>query len=279
MSLDGYKEKLEKEIESISLDIDKIIKNYDNGKIIKEGIDTVIIGKPNVGKSSLLNLLLDEERAIVTDIAGTTRDIIRESINLNGITLNIIDTAGIRNEKNIDKVEEIGIEKAKKEIEKADLILCVIDINKIDKEDETLIELCKEKNKKRIILLNKKDLAENAEKNIENQKFLMGEEKILFSAKTKEGLNALKAKIEEMYTFGELDFNNEIFISNERQLEAIKKARKSLENVQEAIKRSISEDFLTIDLNDAYTYLSQVLGIEINDDVVNEIFSKFCMGK
>ena len=286
MSLDGYKEKLKEKIENIKRKIERIIKNYDNGRLIKEGINTIIIGKPNVGKSSLLNLLLDEERAIVTDIAGTTRDIIKESINLNGLTLNIIDTAGIRAIEKLDKVEEIGIEKAKKEMLKADLVLLVIDVSSsIDKNDEILFKQCKENNKKTIILLNKTDLVKDKDNlNKIYDKFIKEEginEKqiICFSTKTKEGLEKLKESIEKMYEMGEIDFNKEIVISNERQLALIKKAKEALENVLIGIAQNVSEDFLTIDLNDAYINLSQVLGIEINDDVVNEIFSKFCMGK
>ena len=313
MSLDGYKEKLKNDIENIIIELDIIIKNYDNGRIIKEGVNTVILGKPNVGKSSLLNTLLNEDRAIVTDIAGTTRDTIKESINLNGITLNIIDTAGIRAENNIDSVEKIGIEKAKKEAELADLIILVLDNSReLDKDDETLINLCSTLNKKTITLLNKSDivahtvrgndahtvrgnnahtvcgetiganLCEPASVGADIIRPRMGELReplIAFSTKTKEGLTKLTNTIEKMFINNELDFNNEIFISNERQLSLIKKANNSLSNVISSIDNNMPEDLLTIDLSDAYTYLSQVLGIEIDDDLVDEIFSKFCMGK
>ena len=275
MSLEGFKTKLEKQVNEIIKELDEIIKNYDNGKIIKEGINTVIIGKPNVGKSSILNILLGEERAIVTDIAGTTRDVIKESINLNGVTLNIIDTAGIRQEKNIDVVEKIGIEKSKKEAEKADLILIVVDATEKDNEEEKkLISMCEELKKKYIIIVNKIDLKER-KYNISNKEVPI----IDFSAKTKKGIDRLKETIESMYVNKKIDFNNEIFISNERQLETIKNAKKSLLNVIEAINNDLSEDFLTIDINDAYFYSSKVLGKEISDDIINEIFSKFCMGK
>lgn len=271
MSVDGFKPKLKSQCENIISELDAIIKNYDNGKLIKEGINTVIIGKPNVGKSSLLNTLLNENRAIVTDIAGTTRDTIKESINLNGITLNIIDTAGIRNEDNIDTVEKIGIDRAKSEAENADLIILVLDSSRpLDKNDEELIALCKTLNKKTITLLNKSDLCSSAH---------LSNPHINFSTKTKEGLQELTATIEKMFINKNLDFNNEIFISNERQLQSIKNARISLQNVLSSIEKDVSEDFLTIDLTDAYTHLSQVLGIEVTDDLVNEIFSKFCMGK
>lgn len=281
MSLDGYKEKLKNKVDNIINEIDKIIENYDNGRLIKEGVNTVIIGRPNVGKSSLLNLLLDEERAIVTDVAGTTRDIIKESINLRGITLNIIDTAGIREEKGIDKVEEIGIEKAKSEIKKADLIILMLDATTpLSKDDEALIKLCQRQNKKCIVLINKIDLGKNVIdkeklKNLFNYDIIV----IDFSTKTKKGLEKLEESIEKLFVFGDIDFNNEIFLSNERQFSSIKKAKKSLQNVLSAIESKVSEDFYTIDLNDAYISLSQVLGIEVTDDVIDEIFSKFCMGK
>lgn len=275
MSLDGFKPKLKNDCENIISELDTIIKNYDNGRIIKEGINTVIIGKPNVGKSSLLNTLLNEDRAIVTDIAGTTRDTIKENINLNGITLNIIDTAGIRNENNIDTVEKIGIEKAKNEAKNADLIILVLDASKpLDKNDEDLISFCKTINKKFITLLNKTDLCTG-------EATRMGEltPLVLFSTKTKFGLPELTTTIESLFITNQLDFNNEIFISNERQFQSIKNAKTSLSNVLASIENNMPEDLLTIDLSDSYTHLSQVLGIEVTDDVVNEIFSKFCMGK
>ena len=299
MSVDGFKPKLKSQCENIISELDAIIKNYDNGKLIKEGINTVILGKPNVGKSSLLNTLLNEDRAIVTDIAGTTRDTIKESVNLNGITLNIIDTAGIRNEDNIDTVEKIGIDRAKSEAENADLIILVLDSSRpLDKNDEELITLCKTLNKKTIILNNKSDLNYGAREtraydthavganacgaHVGEDTIRLGELRdphIIFSTKTKEGLQELTATIEKMFINKNLDFNNEIFISNERQLQSIKNARISLQNILSSIEKDVSEDFLTIDLTDAYTHLSQVLGIEVTDDLVNEIFSKFCMGK
>ena len=277
LSIDGFKPKLKLQVENILKELETIIKNYDNGRLIKEGVNTVILGKPNVGKSSLLNLLLDEDRAIVTDIAGTTRDVIKESINLDGITLNIYDTAGIRNDANVDAVEKIGIDRAKVEAEKADLIILVLDASrKLDENDEELIRFCKTYKKKMIILYNKVDIV-NADKKVDD--ILSDERLIYFSTLTKQGFDELKKCIVEMFISSELDFNNEIFISNERQLSSIMKAKESLKNVLSSIENQMPEDLLTIDLTDAYTYLSQVLGIEINDDVVNEIFSKFCMGK
>lgn len=283
MSIDGFKPKLKTLCEKIIEELDTIIKNYDNGKLIKEGINTVILGKPNVGKSSLLNTLLNEERAIVTNIAGTTRDIIKESITINGITLNIIDTAGIRNENNLDSIEQIGIKKAKKEAEKADLIILVLDSSRpLDKNDESLISLCNSLNKKTITLLNKIDLSDITYTSKLYKPSSTGklcEPLIKFSTKTKQGLTDLTSTIEQMFINKELDFNNEIFISNERQLSSIKRASDSLHSVFSSIDKNMPEDLLTIDLNDAYSYFSRVLGIDISDDLVDEIFSKFCMGK
>ena len=283
--------KLKEDIINIKKELTNMINNYDNGRVIKEGINTCIIGKPNVGKSSLLNVLLNEERAIVTDIAGTTRDVIKESINIGGITLNIIDTAGIRENKNVDKVETIGIEKAKQEAKNADLILYVLDSTKeIDEEDKLLINELS--NKKIIFILNKSDLLDSTCSG--ELKFCRGElasplstpvgancvsPSIHFSTLTRSGLTELINTITQMFINNEIDFNNEIFISNERKLNLIKDAVNSLSNVEEGINAGISEDFLTIDLNDAYVSLSKVLGEEIDDDLANEIFSKFCMGK
>ena len=273
-------DKLKSHIHNIKNELTHMIENYDNGRVIKEGINTCIIGKPNVGKSSLLNVLLNEERAIVTDIAGTTRDVIKESINIGGITLNIIDTAGIRENKNVDKVETIGIEKAKQEAKNADLILYVLDATKeIDDEDKILIDELK--NKKIIFILNKSDLLPSPHRGELSEGAPSGvtSPSIYFSALTRSGLTELIDTITKMFINNEIDFNTEIFISNERKLNLIKDSVNSLSNVEEGINSGISEDFLTIDLNDAYVFLSKVLGEEIDDDLANEIFSKFCMGK
>ena len=268
-----------------------MIDNYDNGRVIKEGINTCIVGKPNVGKSSLLNTLLNEERAIVTDIAGTTRDIIKESINIKGLTLNIIDTAGIRDGENIDEVENIGIKKAKEAALNADLVLLVLDSTRpIDDEDKKIIDYFK--NKKIIYILNKSDLLDNICRGEVDEVAPLGVTSpapvveascfpyaIPFSTKTHAGLTEHIDTIEKMFINNEIDFNNEVFISNERKLSLIKNAKNSIDNVLNAINENISEDFLTIDLNDAYVSLSKVLGEEIDDDLINEIFEKFCMGK
>lgn len=279
ISIDEYKYELKEKINNIINQLNEIIINYNNGKIIKEGINTVILGKPNVGKSSLLNTLLGENRAIVTDIAGTTRDTIKESINIDGLLLNIIDTAGIREINDDNYVEKIGIDKAKEEAKNADLIIYMIDASKdlendysLKKEDLTILE--KIKNKKIILLINKKDLI--------NKDILLNTlnyNTILFSTKTKEGLNELKITIKKLFLSGDINFNNQIFINNERQLLSFKQSKDSLENVLNSINNNISEDFYTIDLMDSYKYLSQIIGKDISDDLINQIFSKFCMGK
>ena len=280
IEVEGFKDtKLKTDLININKDLNHMIDNYDNGRVIKEGINTCIVGKPNVGKSSLLNTLLNEERAIVTDIAGTTRDIIKESINIKGLTLNIIDTAGIRDGENIDKVENIGIKKAKEAALNADLVLLVLDSTRpIDDEDKKIIDYFK--NKKIIYILNKSDLLTSTRTGeLTNVHLQVCEPHIYFSTKTHSGLTELIDTIEKMFINNEIDFNNEVFISNERKLSLIKNAKNSIDNVIKAINDNISEDFLTIDLNDAYVFLSKVLGEEIDDDLINEIFGKFCMGK
>ena len=279
ISLDDYKTELKNIISNIKKQIEIIISNYNNGKIIKEGINTVILGKPNVGKSSLLNTLLGENRAIVTDIAGTTRDTIKESINIDGLLLNIIDTAGIREIKEDNCVEKIGIEKAKSEATNADLIIYILDVNKdlneefaLKENDLKIIENIK--NKKIIYLLNKSDLLKN-----NSYKKQLKDNYILFSTITKDGLDELKTTIKKLFLSGEINFNNQIFINNERQLESFKQANNSLENVLNSIDNDVSEDFYTIDLMDSYKYLSQIIGKDVSEDLINQIFSKFCMGK
>ena len=290
LSLDNYKNTLMEIIKNINKDLEKIIFNYDNGKLIREGINTAIIGKPNVGKSSLLNTLLNEDRAIVTNIAGTTRDSIKETINLKGITLNIIDTAGIRKEENLDEVERIGIKKATTIAESANLVILMLD-NSTDFDDNDNDLLYRYFEKKLIIILNKVDLDNSKNKKIFLENFYknLSKEKnlaenlcppiLFFSTINKSGLNELEDTIEKMFFENKIDFNSELFISNERQLSSIKNAHSSFLNVLTSIENEMPEDLLTIDLMDGYTHLSNVLGEEINDDLINEIFSKFCMGK
>ena len=278
-SIDGYGEKLSKIIEGISKEIEILLASSENGELLKEGINTVIIGKPNAGKSSLMNVLLGRERAIVTDIAGTTRDALEEQINLNGITLNIVDTAGIRDTEDI--VEKIGVDKAKEYLKSANLIIYVVDSStELDQNDEEIISMLSDK--KAIILLNKSDLSqvtsqEVVEKVLEENN--MEKPVILISAKEQTGIDKLENTINEMFFQGELSFNDEIYITNVRQKAALQSAMKSFQLVQQSIENEMPEDFYSIDLMSAYEELGSIIGEAVGEDLVNEIFSKFCMGK
>ena len=274
ISLDEYPETLLPKVQKINQELKRLLATCDNGKFLKEGIQTVIVGKPNAGKSSLMNVLVGEERAIVTDIAGTTRDIIEEHISLNGISLNIIDTAGIRN--TTDFVENIGVLKAKDYAEKADLILYVVDGTKeMDEADEEIWPILE--NKKVIILLNKSDLDNMITKEALEEKF--NYPVIPISAKEETGINTLEDTLKEMFFQGELSFNDEVYITNMRHKEAIQNAFESMQLVEGSILDGMPEDFFSIDLMNAYKALGIVIGEEIEDDLANEIFSKFCMGK
>ena len=274
ISLDEYPETLLPKVQKINQELKRLLATCDNGKFLKEGIQTVIVGKPNAGKSSLMNVLVGEERAIVTDIAGTTRDIIEEHISLNGISLNIIDTAGIRN--TTDFVENIGVLKAKDYAEKADLILYVVDGTKeMDEADEEIWPILE--NKKVIILLNKSDLDNMITKEALEEKF--NYPVIPISAKEETGINTLEDTLKEMFFQGELSFNDEVYITNMRHKEAIQNAFDSMKLVEGSILDGMPEDFYSIDLMNAYSSLGIVIGEEIEDDLANEIFSKFCMGK
>lgn len=290
ISLDGYPESLSKKIEHMIFHTDKLIKSGDNGRILKEGINTVILGKPNAGKSSLLNLLVGEEKAIVTNVAGTTRDALEESIQLNGINLNMIDTAGIRDAQDI--VEKIGVDKAKKYAKDADLIIYVVDSSVLlDESDDQIMDLMKDK--KTIILLNKTDLdvvvdeaqieqkIKDSYQNIsENQEDAIFDVKIIrTSVKENIGMEEFEQTIRDMFYNGEISFNDEVYITNMRHKEALLDAKKSLEMVRQSIADGMPEDFYSIDLMNAYTSLGTIIGEEVSEDLVNEIFSKFCMGK
>ena len=273
-SLDKYPKKLEKIINYMQKDIDKLINSFSNGKIIKEGVETVIIGRPNAGKSSLLNLLLKEDRAIVSDIEGTTRDIIREYIKLGDISLNIVDTAGIRNTE--DYIEKIGVDKAKNIAINADFVLLVIDVTKsLSEEDIELIDYIKDK--KAIILLNKAD--SGILLSVDDIKKYTDKKIILFSAKESIGLSELEEEIKLMFYRGDIDFNDQIYITNERHIEALEEAKESLDMVLSSIEEELPEDFYSIDMLNAYESLGSITGEAIDDDLANEIFSKFCMGK
>ena len=274
ISLDGYPEELIIKIKKIKEELLKLLSSCDNGKFLKEGIQTVILGKPNAGKSSLMNVLVGEERAIVTDIAGTTRDIIEEHISLNGISLNVIDTAGIRNTDDI--VENIGVSKAREYAKNADLILYMVDgTRELDEADEEIWPILE--NKKVIILLNKSDLDNMITKDQLKEKF--DYPIIAISAKNETGIEELEETLKNMFFQGELSFNDEVYITNMRHKEAIQNAKESIELVEGSIECGMPEDFFSIDLMNAYKSLGIVIGEEIEDDLANEIFSKFCMGK
>ena len=274
ISLDGYPKTLQGIVEEAGKEIRKLLANSDNGKILKEGISTVIIGKPNAGKSSLLNTLVGEERAIVTDIAGTTRDVLEEQINLNGIILNVIDTAGIR--KTDDVVEKIGVDRAKKYLNDADLAIYVVDTStQLDENDFEIMELLKDR--KAIILLNKSDLAPVTDR--ESIRKHLDKKMIAISAKEQTGIGELEETIREMFFTGEVTFNDEVYITNIRHKTALQEAMNSLNLVVQSIMDGMPEDFYPIDLMNAYEELGSIIGEAVEDDLVNEIFSKFCLGK
>ena len=251
-----------------------LLNSSDNGRILKEGINTVIVGKPNAGKSSLLNILVGEDRAIVTDIAGTTRDVLEEQINLNGITLNLVDTAGIRDTEDI--VEKIGVEKAMKHATGADLIIYVIDASvKLDDNDFDIINIIKDKNS--IILLNKSDLSTIVDES-EVRKYI--DKTILsISAKNNDGIKELEDVIKNMFFEGTVSFNDEVYITNVRHKALLNDSLESLKLVVNSIHDDMPEDFYSIDLMNAYESLGLIIGESVEDDLMTEIFSKFCMGK
>lgn len=273
-SLDGFSERLLANIEIYCEKIKKLISSSKNGKLIKEGIRTVILGKPNVGKSSLLNIMVKEDRAIVTDIAGTTRDTLEETVQLNEITLNIIDTAGIR--KTEDVVEKIGVEKAIRIAKDADLILYVIDSTvPLDDNDEEILSLIKDK--KTIVLLNKSDLKPKI--SLEEIKEKMNHPVIITSFVNHTGMDELEQMIKDMFFKGEIKLNEDILITNERHIEAFNKALEALNMVKESINNQMPEDFYSIDLMSAYESLGKITGENVEEDLINMIFSEFCMGK
>ena len=274
ISIDGYGDTLKGEISLLKEKLNGLLDTVREGKLMKEGIKTVIVGKPNAGKSSLLNLLVGEERAIVTDIAGTTRDILEETIVLHGISLRMMDTAGIRDTD--DVVEKIGVKKAVENAKDADLILYVVDSSvPLDENDKEIIELLKDK--KDIVILNKMDLQQQVTE--EDLKEKTNHPVVAVSAKEEEGIEFLEAKIKEMFFEGNLSFNDEIYITNMRHKAAIEDAKRSLELVENSIEMQMPEDFFSIDLMNAYEALGSIIGESVGEDLVNEIFSKFCTGK
>ena len=298
ISLDGYQDRLSEKVDGILLRLKKMMDSAENGKVLKEGINTVIVGKPNAGKSSFLNVLVGEEKAIVTDIAGTTRDALEEHINLNGICLNLIDTAGIRFTE--DVVEKIGVERAKKYALNADLIVYVIDASiSLDENDDEIIDMIA--GKKTIVLLNKTDLDAFVTEDMVLEKMgsRWGERMdldddlksscgknifsdihmIKVSMKENIGMDVFEDTIKNMFLHGKISFDDEVIITNMRHKEAIMDAYDSMLQVKKSIEEDMPEDFYSIDLMSCYSSLGMIIGEEVGEDLVNEIFSKFCMGK
>ena len=274
ISLDGFAETLKENVEKEIAVISEMIQSYENSRMLREGVRTVILGKPNAGKSSLLNTMLKEERAIVTEIAGTTRDTLEETVFLNGVALNIVDTAGIRWTK--DAVERIGVDKARAAAKDADLILYVVDSSvPLDENDMEIITLIA--SKPAFVLLNKSDLQQVVSEE-ELRKHTL-KEIVRISVKEKEGLDLLEQKITDLFFSGVLSYNDEIYLTNERHKAALHTAVQSLSQVLESINQGMPEDFYSIDLTDAYEELGRIIGQSVDEDVINKIFQDFCMGK
>ena len=265
------KEKINESLDEIKISLDKIINNSKNSKLIKEGINVSIIGRPNVGKSSILNQLLQEEKAIVTSIAGTTRDTVEGSIVIDGIQLNLIDTAGIR--KTNDLVEKVGVEKSLKTIDEVDLVIIVLNNNeKLTKEDFDILE--KTKNKKRIIVINKNDLDKKIDINKINEKNI-----IYTNTLSYEGIESLILKIKEMFNMEQLDVKDFNYVSNVDQLNRLYDAKKSLEDVEKGLKNDLPIDMIEIDLKNIWTILGEIIGETYTDELLDNLFRDFCVGK
>ena len=280
ISLDGFSEEFLTKVEKNIEELERLKKSSESGRILKEGIKTVILGKPNAGKSSLLNVLTGEERAIVTDIEGTTRDTLEETIVLDDIILNVVDTAGIRETK--DVVEQIGVEKAKTSAEQADLIVYVIDSSReLDENDTLIMDFIQDK--KAIILMNKMDLQPVVSKeNVADKMKQYTEQEfaiISISAKEEQGMEEVEEVLKNMFYEGKIQFNDEIYITNVRHKAAIMEGLESLQQVKTSILNGMPEDFYSIDLMNAYQVLGQIIGETVEEDLVNKIFSEFCMGK
>lgn len=274
IEIGNFSETLLSDVDSNIKVLDKLLESADNGRLLREGIKTVIVGKPNAGKSSLMNILVGEDRAIVTDIAGTTRDTLEETINIHGITLNIVDTAGIRDTEDI--IEEIGVKKAKENAEKADLVIYVVDGSRdLDQNDYDIIEMIKDR--KSIVLLNKSDLESKI--TVEELENLTGTKVVRISAKEGTGIEEFETIIKDLFYEGKLNFNDEVYLTNIRHKSAIIEAKESLEQVKQSIMDGMPEDFYSIDLMSAYNSLGFIIGEMVDDDLVNTIFKEFCMGK
>ena len=274
ISLDGYPVELGEKVDNLLKTAVDLLKSSQNGRVLREGIRTVIVGKPNAGKSSLMNVLVGSNRAIVTDMAGTTRDILEEQIQLKGLNLNIVDTAGIRTTD--DPVEKIGVERAKKAMLDADLILYVVDSSAdLDENDEEIISFLQDQNA--IILLNKADLPSAL--TVEKMQERLQKPTVSISAREETGMDELSDLIEHMFLSDEISFNDQVYLTNMRHQAAMEQVQSSLMKVKESISLGMPEDFFSIDLMDAYEALGSIIGESVGEDLVNEIFSKFCMGK
>lgn len=274
ISLDGYPDELSKNVSDMIAEVRKLLSSAEDGRVMAEGVKTVILGKPNAGKSSLMNVLVGEERAIVTEIAGTTRDTLEEHIRLQGISLNVVDTAGIR--QTDDVVETIGVKKAKHAAIDADLLLYVVDSScPLDDNDLEIIGLIRDRNA--LVLLNKTDLESQVDAASLEQ--LTKKMVIPISVKENAGLDQFEQAVKDMFYSGTIDFNDEVYITNVRHKAALEHALDSLELVKQSIEDQMAEDFYSIDLMNAYEELGYIIGESLEDDLVNQIFSKFCMGK
>lgn len=274
ISLEGYPQKLCVKVDKFLKESEELLTGAEEGRVLREGIRTVIVGKPNVGKSSLLNVLAGDERAIVTEIAGTTRDALEEQIRIRGLTLNLVDTAGIRETE--DVVERIGVDRAKNMVNEADLVLYVVDSSSVlDENDEEIISFLKDQNV--IVLLNKSDLPSAVNSEMIQER--LSKPVISVSAREETGIEEFADLLEKMFLEGRVSFNDEVYLTNARQKNAMEEAKRSFERVKESIEAGMPEDFFSIDLMAAYDSLGQILGESVGEDLVNEIFSKFCMGK
>ena len=272
--LGNFSETMREHADFLYKEIKHLIDNSQNGRIIKEGIYTAIVGKPNVGKSSFLNCILREDRAIVTEIAGTTRDTLEEEMRIGSTLIRLVDTAGIHDSD--DTVEKIGIEKAKNTIEQADFVICILDSSdKLSEEDIHVLEQAKDR--QGVILLNKRDL----DCQIDEEEIPYKENKMIlpFSAKTGEGLKELEQYLNELFIQDNISYNDEIYITNARQKQALTDALESIKNVLQCIEDGMPEDLYSIDLLNAYESLGKIIGETIEDDIADKIFKDFCMGK
>ncbi len=274
--VDEYNETLENNVNNIVKIIKKLYDSAENGRIIKEGINTVIVGKPNAGKSSFLNALIGEDRAIVTEIEGTTRDVLCEEVNIDGIILNLVDTAGIRQTSDI--VEQIGVDKAKDYVDKSDLVIYIVDASiSLDDNDIDIINMIKDKNV--IVLMNKADLETVTSKEDMGNHIPNALDIMEISAKNIVGIEEFEDVIKDKFYHGEVSYNDEIYITNLRHKELLYEALESMMNVINSIELGMPEDLLLVDMMNAYTSLGLIIGMEVEDDLVDKIFKEFCMGK